>query len=335
MVSDILTSAWESCRDCDLLIEAPNAMAGIHIAEAMQIPIFRAFTMPWTKTRAHPHAFMVPKTKRGGLYNYGSHALFQHAYWQGTSGLVNAWRQEKLRLGPTTFGQMQQERIPFLYNFSHHVVSTPLDWDPWIKITGYWFLDEGGSSYTPPAALTDFIAKARLDGKKLVYIGFGSIVIDDAPAFTQKIVEAVLKADVRCVLSKGWSNRLETAPTEDAPSLPDAIFAIDKAPHDWLFGQMDAAVHHGGAGTTGASVRAGIPTIIKPFFGDQWFFGQRVEDLGIGVTIHNIDVDNLAAALVEVTTSRRILSRAKELGERVRSVSLPCSVCDFSILICA
>lgn len=296
-------------------------MAGIHIAEALRIPLFRAFTMPWTKTRAHPHAFLVPSTKRGGLYNIGSHVVFQQAYWQGISGLVNSWRKEKLGLPPTSLGLMQQDRVPFMYNFSQLVVSTPLDWDPWIKITGYWFLDEGGSAYNPPAPLVDFINNARQDKKNIVYIGFGSIVIDDAPAFTRKIVQAVQQADIRCVLSKGWSNRLELDPAEADVSLPDTIYAIDKAPHDWLFARMDAAVHHGGAGTTGASIRAGIPTIAKPFFGDQWFFGQRIEDLGVGVCLHKIEVDDLAAALTEVTTSERIMARAKELGEKVRSVS--------------
>lgn len=325
MVNDILVSAWQACLDtpCDLLIEAPNAMAGPHIAEALHIPLFRAFTMPWTKTRAHPHAFLVPRTKRGGLYNLGSHVLFQQAYWQGISGLVNTWRKEKLGLPPTGLAGMQQERIPFMYNFSPEVVSTPLDWEPWVRITGYWFLDEGSSSsFTPALALVKFIAKAREDGKRLVYIGFGSIVIDDAASFTEKIVQAVVRADVRCILSKGWSGRLDTAVSTTAKSaseaLPNSIYAIDKAPHDWLFAQMDAAVHHGGAGTTGASIRAGIPTIIKPFFGDQWFFGQRVEDLGIGMCLHKIEVDELANALRHITTSVRMCERAKELGEKVR-----------------
>jgi sterol 3beta-glucosyltransferase len=321
MISEILVSAWKACQDCDLLIEAPNTMAGQHIAEALRIPIFRAFTMPWTKTRAYPHAFFVPEKKYGGTYNYMSHVMFQASYWSGVAGLVNAWRGTKLGLPPTSPALMQQERIPFLYNFSPSVVSTPLDWDSWIKITGYWFLDEGGSTYTAPQPLVDFIKKAKDDNKKIVYIGFGSIVIEDASAFTRKIVEAVVDADVRCILSKGWSNRLETnSPVSEAP-LPNSIFSIDKAPHDWLFSQMDAAMHHGGAGTTGASIRAGLPVIIKPFFGDQWFFAQRVEDLGIGIRLPQIEVDTLAAALKEVTSSPRVIARAKELGEKVRSVS--------------
>jgi sterol 3beta-glucosyltransferase len=225
---------------------------------------------------------------------------------------------------------MQVNKVPFLYNFSPSVVSPPLDYSDWIRVTGYWFLDEA-DNYTPPKDLTDFIAKARADGKKLVYIGFGSIVVSDSKALTKTVVESVLKADVRCILSKGWSDRLNEAdPSKPAPepvTLPPEIFQIKSAPHDWLFKQIDAAAHHGGAGTTGASLRAGVPTIIKPFFGDQFFFGGRVEDLSVGIYLRRLNVSVFARALWEATHSQRIIDKARVLGEHIRSVSLsPCGV---------
>ena len=171
---------------------------------------------------------------------------------------------------------MQPNKVPFLYNFSPSVVVPPLDYSDWIRVTGYWFLDEGGSDWTPPKELTDFIKKAKDDGKKIVYVGFGSIVVQDSAAMTDTIVQSVLKADVRCILSKGWSDRLDRkdAAIVEEP-LPAEILLIKSAPHDWLFKQIDAAAHHGGSGTTGASLRAGIPTIIKPFFGDQYLGWQQ------------------------------------------------------------
>jgi sterol 3beta-glucosyltransferase len=220
---------------------------------------------------------------------------------------------------------MQASMRPFLYNFSPHVVPPPLDWPDWVRVTGYWFLDES-DTYTPPADLLAFIEKARSDGKKLVYVGFGSIVIDNPAALTQSVVDSVLKADVRCVLSKGWSDRLEAKETKDASKpeipLPAEIFQIQSAPHDWLFRQMDAAVHHGGSGTTGASLRAGIPTVIKPFFGDQFFFAQRVEDLGVGVWLKKINTSVFSRALWEVTNSERMIVKAKVLGAKIRKVLL-------------
>lgn len=319
-LDDVCSSAWRACQGADVLIESPSAMAGIHIAEALEIPYFRAFTMPWTRTRAYPHAFSVLEKKMGGGYNSITYITFDAIFWTAISGQINRWRRHELGLQNTSQAKMQANSRPFLYNFSPHVVPPPLDWPDWIRVTGYWFLDEA-DTYEPPADLKAFIERARSDNKKLVYIGFGSIVIDDPAALTKTVVDSVLKADVRCVLSKGWSDRLETkdASKPEIP-LPPEVFQIQAAPHDWLFKQMDAAVHHGGSGTTGASLRAGIPTMIKPFFGDQYFFAQRVEDLGVGVWLKKVNTSVFSRALWEVTNSQRMIVKAKVLGQKIRKV---------------
>ncbi|TKX21630.1 sterol 3-beta-glucosyltransferase [Elsinoe australis] len=315
----LLTTAWTACQGSDVLIESPSAMAGIHIAEALGIPYFRAFTMPWTRTRAYPHAFAVPNHKMGGAYNYMTYVLFDNLFWQSTAGQINRWRRKVLRLRPTTLDRLQPNKVPFLYNFSPSVVVPPLDFSDWIRVTGYWFLDEA-TSWVPPPPLLAFINKARSDGVPLVYIGFGSVVVSDSRALTKAIVKAVEKADVRCILSKGWSDRLDdAAKTVPEIPLPDCIMAISSAPHDWLFAQIDAAVHHGGAGTTGASLRAGVPTIIKPFFGDQFFFGARVHDLGVGVCIRKVSEQVLGKALWIATHDARMREKARVLGEQIRS----------------
>ncbi len=319
-IDELLTSAWKACQDTDLLIESPSAMAGIHIAEALGVPYFRAFTMPWTRTRAYPHAFAVPEHKMGGAYNYITYVMFDNVFWKAIAGQVNRWRKKELGLRSTNLDKMQPNKIPFLYNFSPSVVSPPLDYSDWIRVTGYWFLDES-SDWTPPKDLSEFIQKARTDGKKLVYIGFGSIVVSDPAALTKTVVESVLKADVRCILSKGWSDRLgnHDAAVPEVP-LPPQILQIKSAPHNWLFSQIDAAAHHGGAGTTGASLRAGLPTIIKPFFGDQFFFGNRVEELRVGICLKKLNVTVFSRALWEATHSERMVVKAKVLGEAIRKV---------------
>ncbi|KAF7586947.1 Sterol 3-beta-glucosyltransferase [Aspergillus hancockii] len=318
-IDDLLSSAWTSCQDSDLLIESPSAMAGIHIAEALRIPYFRAFTMPWTRTRAYPHAFAVPENKMGGAYNYITYVMFDTVFWKAIAGQVNRWRKKQLGLKATTLDKMQPNKVPFLYNYSPSVVAPPLDYPDWIRITGYWFLTEG-NNWTPPIDLLDFIHKARSDGKKIVYIGFGSIVVSDPSALTRTVIESVQKADVRCILSKGWSDRLGDPSSAKAEiPLPPGIFQIQAAPHDWLFSQIDAAAHHGGAGTTGASLRAGLPTIVKPFFGDQFFFGTRVEDLGVGICMKKLNVSVFSRALWEATHSERMIVKARELGVQIRS----------------
>ncbi|QRW14842.1 glycosyltransferase family 1 protein [Ceratobasidium sp. AG-Ba] len=323
-IEDLLETSWHACQGTDVLIESPSAMAGIHIAEALKIPYFRAFTMPWTRTRAYPHAFAVPERKMGGSYNYMTYVMFDQVFWRGISGQVNRWRKHTLKLGSTNLDKLEQHKVPFLYNFSPTVVPPPLDWYEWIR---YWFLDDPDDSaakkWTPPAELTKFMNEAKRLKKKIVYIGFGSIVVSDPDAMTQCIVEAIKLSGVYAILSKGWSDRLQTkkatAEPQADPVYPPYIYPISSVPHDWLFSQIDAACHHGGAGTTGASLRAGIPTIIKPFFGDQFFWSDRVEALGIGSSVRKLTVENLTAALRTATTDLKQIERAKLVGQSIRS----------------
>ncbi|KAG1754997.1 glycosyltransferase family 1 protein [Suillus paluster] len=324
-LDDLLKTSWEACQGTDVLIESPSAMSGYHIAEALKIPYFRAFTMVWTRTRAYPHAFAVPEHKMGGGYNYMTYVMFDQVFWRAISGQVNRWRRNVLHLGNTSLDRMQPHKIPFLYNFSPTVVPPPLDWPEWIRVTGYWFLDDaevGAKKWTPPPDLIPFIDSAHEAGKKVVYIGFGSIVVSDPVAMTHCVIEAVLRSGVYAILSKGWSDRLHAKSleaSEPEEPLPKQIYPITSIPHDWLFQRIDAACHHGGAGTTGASLRAGIPTIVKPFFGDQFFSADRVEALGIGTGVRKLTVESLTEALVSATTDSKQIERAKLVGERIRA----------------
>lgn len=318
-IDELLKTAWIACQDAELIIESPSAMGGIHIAERLEVPYFRAFTMPWTRTRAYPHAFAVPNKKMGGAYNYMTYTFFDNMFWTAISGQVNKFRTQTMGIRPTSLDRMQQNKVPFLYNFSPSVVVPPLDFSDWIKVTGYWFLDEG-TDWTPPEELAMFIKKARDDKQKLVYIGFGSVTVADSRQLMQQVVDAVVKADVRCILSRGWSDRLDkNAAAQPEPDLPPCIHKISSAPHDWLFKQVDAVVHHGGAGTTGASLRAGVPTIIKPFFGDQFFFATRVEDLGVGIHLKKVTANQLGKALWVACNDERMRSKSRALGEDIRS----------------
>ncbi|KAH7104729.1 UDP-Glycosyltransferase/glycogen phosphorylase [Auriculariales sp. MPI-PUGE-AT-0066] len=324
-IDDLLKTAWEACQGSDVLIESPSAMAGIHIAEALKIPYFRAFTMPWTRTRAYPHAFAVPEHKMGGAYNYMTYVMFDQVLWRGTSSQINRWRRRLLGLPSTNLDKLEQHKVPFLYNFSPSIVPPPLDWYEWIRVTGFWFLDDADVSATkwePPKDLVDFINNAHNSGKKVVYLGFGSIVVPDPVAMTKTVVEAITDAGVCAILSKGWSDRLAHKHAGQAPTelvMPAHIFQVKSVPHDWLFRRIDAACHHGGAGTTGASLRAGIPTIIKPFFGDQFFWADRVEALGIGSGVRTLTVEALSAALKTATTDEKQISRAAAVGRQIRS----------------
>ncbi|KAJ3214901.1 Sterol 3-beta-glucosyltransferase [Clydaea vesicula] len=318
-VDELLLSAWQACQNTDLLIESPTAFGGLHIAERLEIPFFSAFPMPWTRTRNYPHPFAVPETTLGGgSYNYMSHVLIEQVLWKGAAIQINKWRKQYLDMPPTHLGNILDHKIPFLYSFSPSVVPPPPDWPDWIHTCGYWFLENPELEWKAPESLLKFLNDEE-DKTPVVYIGFGSIVVPDPDEMTRCVIEAVQKAKVKAVLSKGWSSRGKIQEEKKAEiEYPSCMYPLDKVPHDWLFPKVAAVVHHGGAGTTAAGIRAGKPTVIKPFFGDQYFWADRISELGSGCFIKNLSVDKLANALILVTTESKIKEKAKLLGEKVK-----------------
>lgn len=281
--------------------------------------------------------------------------MFEQIFWRATSGQVNRWRRKTLGIRSTNLEAMQQHKIPFLYNFSPVVIPPPLDWRENIHVTGYWWLDNPddstASKWEPPSDLLAFLDKAKAEDKKVVFVGFGSIIIPDPLEMTRVVSNAVQQSDVYAVVAKGWSDRKSRDDSEETKREGveqdreeanlmerDYIYNIKSIPHDWLFPRIDAAVHHGGAGTTGASLRgesawlalvlrskltlplptAGLPTIIKPFFGDQHFYADRVATLGIGSAVRDMTVANLAEAIIKAVTDEKQISRAKLAGETIR-----------------
>jgi sterol 3beta-glucosyltransferase len=317
-LDDLLVDSWEQCKDADVLLESPSAMAGIHIAEALSIPYFRTFTMPWTKTRQFPHAFLSPPVE-APTFNAASYVLFDNVLWTATSSQINRWRKQTLGISSTDMGHLAQSKIPFIYNFSQFVVPKPLDWGDATAISGYWFLDNPELNWTPPKTLDDFMVKARSDGKPLVYIGFGSITVPNPKLVTERLIRAVLKSDVRAIISKGWSARGSKSKDEDEVAFPEECYSLDRVPHDWLFPQLDAVLHHGGAGTTGASLRAGCPTLIHPWFGDQFFWASRVQKLGAGLRVSSLHSTEVANALKKATSNHIMKEKAAAVGQGIRS----------------
>ncbi len=138
---------------------------------------------------------------------------------------------------------------------------------------------------------------------------------DIAQHLLQLSVEAVKMSGQRAILLGGWATALDL-------DLPDSIYTIDFAPHDWLFPKVAAVVHHGGAGTTAAGLRAGRPSVIIPFFGDQPYWGRRVHALGVGpepIMQSALTANRLADAINQAVTDQTMRSRAAELGEHIRA----------------
>ena len=189
------------------------------------------------------------------------------------------------------------------------MIPKPADWGPEIDIAGFVFLDLA-SSFKPPESLVEFLEA----GEPPVYIGFGSIVVDDPDKFTSLIFEAVKKAGVRALVSKGWGG------LGDEVNTPDNIYMLENTPHDWLFPRVSAVVHHGGAGTTAIGLKCGKPTMIVPFFGDQPFWGAMVAKAGAGahqaVPYKRLTVDALAEGIRQCLSPEAKIA-AEKLAESI------------------
>jgi UDP:flavonoid glycosyltransferase YjiC (YdhE family) len=173
---------------------------------------------------------------------------------------------------------------------SSSLVSKPKDWGLHLKIAGFSFLPLA-LSYVPPPELISFLQA----GSCPIYIGFGSIVVEDPQSLTAIIFDATRLAGVRAVVSQGWGGLGELV------NIPSNIFMVGDCPHNWLFTQVSCVVHHGGAGTTAAGLAAGKPSVVVPFFGDQDFWGKMVAQAGAGpqpVPFRTLSASDLAAAII-------------------------------------
>ncbi|KAI8074426.1 hypothetical protein BC940DRAFT_288215 [Gongronella butleri] len=333
----LLETSWEACQGTDVLIESPSAMVGVHIAEKLEIPYFRSMPFPWTRTTKFPHPFAMQNLAGTPVYNDMTYTLIDTALWTGTSKAINRFRRERLGLPATTLDRLEMWRVPHLYSFSPRVLPVPKDWPDYVHATGYWFTDDtamaDADQWRPPHTLRAFL---HASAKPIVYIGFGSILVPDPLAMTRVIVDAIVDAGVKAIICKGWSARVpddqkstsdhdaqQQQCTELLEMYPNLIYTIDAVPHDWLFPQVQAVIHHGGAGTTAAGLRAGKPTIIKPFFGDQRFWGQRVEELQVGICMAKLTKAKLTEHLRTVTRQTTMIERAKRLGEAIRAENGP------------
>ena len=234
--------------------------------------------------------------------------------WQGLGDVINRFRTNVLELDPISLlwapGLLNRLRIPATYCWSPALTPKPADWTQEITVSGFYFLNLE-SNYTPEPELAAFLAA----GPPPVYIGFGSIVVDDPDGLTQTIFSAIIKSGVRALVSKGWGGI-----GGDAAGVPEGVFMLGNCPHDWLFRHVSAVVHHGGAGTTAAGINAGKPTVVVTFFGDQIFWGSMVAKAGAGpapIPFKSLTAENLAAA-IEYALQPQTQARARELGEKIK-----------------
>jgi UDP:flavonoid glycosyltransferase YjiC (YdhE family) len=202
---------------------------------------------------------------------------------------------------------VEDDRLPVFHGFSPTIVPRPPDWRPGAEVVGYWW-PERPAGWEPPRALVDFLAA----GPPPVYVGFGSMAGGDGDRLSGVVSEALRRVGVRAVVGAGWA---------DLSAAGDDTFVVGDVPHDWLFPRMAAVVHHAGAGTTGATLRAGVPVVSTPVLADQPFWAHRLVRMGVSpgsVPLRRLSAKRLAALIRQATTEPAYRRRARAVAERVR-----------------
>lgn len=313
LAEPVLGLMRQASQDADVIVHAFLATIAGHM-EALRrgVPDVSAQFFPvFAPTAAFP-SVTFPDLPLGPSYRRFSHRVVDAVYWQGSRLMYHILRRRFPEMPPSIHwpfrARRNREVTPLLFAFSPKVVPPPRDWGDHIEVTGYWFSNYI-RDWDPPRELECFM---REDSQP-VYIGFGSIPARASHRLAETAAAALSAAGLRGVLMGRGFDELE---------LPSSIYALDAVPHDWLFARVCAVVHHGGAGTTGAGLRAGVPTVIVPFTTDHSFWGARVRALGVGpepVPAKKLTVEKLRAALEFAAYDSGVRKRAEALGREIRS----------------
>ncbi len=306
---------WRACQDTDVIISGLNGLPffGHEMAQKLGVASFDAAILPFMRTGEFPIPGW-PRLPLGRAYNRFTYRMMEQVGWQLFRASINRWRRDTLDLPPAPFWgeyeQIRKQRRPMLIGISPSVIARPRDWPDWYALTGYWFLPRP-IDWSPPDALMRFLDA----GEPPICFSFSSMSDERGDELTHIVLAALRQIDRRGIIVTAWGGLRSVETT-------DRVYVIDHAPFDWLLPQCAAIVHHGGAGSTSAGLRAGIPSLIVSFFADQPFWGRRVYELSCGpkpIARKQLTIHRLAAALDRAVRDRALIDRAAEVGRVIQS----------------
>jgi UDP:flavonoid glycosyltransferase YjiC (YdhE family) len=289
-------------QGCDaIIVSALAAFIGLSAAEYLKVPAMGASLIPITPTAAFPSPFL-PGKWLPGFCNRPSHRLVNEMIWRSLREKTNSARAHFAMAPRKTLWTTH----PMLYGISPSLLPKPVDWPTNNHLCGQWVRPV--RAWSAPPALRDFLAA----GEPPIYIGFGSMAGFDTNTLLDAIVTAV--GGRRALFYPGWGGTR-------GRELPANFCVIEDTPHDWLFPRTALAIHHGGSGTSHSAARAGIPSIVLPFAGDQPFWAERLRRLGIApeaTSGHHISAHVLKRA-IDAAGTTQMRDRAAAVGEKMRA----------------
>jgi UDP:flavonoid glycosyltransferase YjiC (YdhE family) len=307
----MLSSAWQGCQGSHALIVSLPTTWGDQIADALGIPCVWALTQPLGRTAAFPSPLQPYDLALGPAYNYLTHAIAEHVVWQPWRDILAAWRRGTLGRAPLRSVAWAARTAArgdlFVFGFSPQIVPRPADWPRRYHVTGYWFAQHA-AAWQPALDLRDFLSA---DPPPL-YVGFGGAAPELDELFLARVLRGLALSGQRAILNIGAGSA--------AHKLPPSIYPIGSVSHGWLFPHLGAAIHHGGAGTLAAALRAGIPSICVPFGADQFFWSGRAARLRCGpapIPARRLTAERLVEAIDAATHDPIFKLRAAALGEQI------------------
>lgn len=300
---------YAACGGSEAIVYHPGMAIGYYAAKKMGIPSILATPFPLNKSKEQTSVILYGKVPSNPGLNLLSYSILQNMLWMASDASLKPFWKDKFGRLPADYGcpfeRHTDRRHPAIVSCSNYIFPRPTDWNENVHQNGYWFLEEQ-NDYIPPMELVDFLN----NGEKPIYIGFGSMVMgENTEKLSKVILEGLAMTGKRGIIS-GFGNLQST---------PDTIFKIENIPHTWLFSKVSAVCHHGGAGTSAAGFRAGIPSMIFPFALDQYAWAQRAFDLGVGpkpMPIKTLTSEKFAES-IRYAMQENIISNAKELAKNI------------------
>ena len=300
------TEAWlrqivSAGKGCDaIILSALASFVGLSAAEYLGVKAIGAGFIPITPTRDFPPPLLPPGVVPPWL-NRPSYGWVNSLVWRLLRKSTNAARARVCSLPPR---KKVWTTHPILYGVSPSLLPRPRDYPPNVYMCGQWV--PPAPQWSPPRALLDFLAA----GEPPLYLGFGSMAGLVQPGLLRELVAAV--SGRRVLFYPGWSN---VSPSE----LPPSFFVVRDTPHSWLLPRTSVVIHHGGAGTTHSAARAGVPSVVVPFAGDQFFWAARLYELGVApapVKVRGLRAATLARS-IELAERDEVRARSVVLGTQM------------------
>ncbi|MCE4364137.1 glycosyltransferase [Xanthomonas hortorum] len=300
-----------ACADAGLILGVGSASLLAHsLGQAYGLPVVFTQLQPLNASR-HVPLMVMPTVRLPGLVSVALHHAVRFAAWQLMRPALNGIVRPALGLPAYPWSGPDRSAQRVVYGYSEHLCPRPPDWPDRAQVAGFWQLPQ--PQWQPPAALEAFLQA----GPPPLYVGFGSMISIDAAQLTAIVKAAVRLTGQRALLASGWGG---LAAGEDASDDAERFFQLEQAPHDWLFPGVSVAVHHGGAGTTGAALAAGIPSVVLPFGYDQPFWAHCLAQRGVAppaLARVGLQPETLADAIRQASAPS-MRAAARVLGQRIR-----------------